>query len=104
MAETIQTAAGPIQELIGKAKDMAGDKDVYLDGGDLVRQALDAGLVDQITATFVPVLLGQGVRLFDDLVSRTKIQFVAHRSHEGGFLQVTVRVRTTARFERSEPQ
>ncbi len=68
-----------------------GDKDVYLDGGDLV-QALHAGLVDEITATFLPVLLGKGVRLFDDLASRTKLQFVDHRTHEGGFLQVTVRV------------
>ena len=35
MADTIQTAAGPIQELIERAKEMAGDKDVYLDGGEV---------------------------------------------------------------------
>jgi dihydrofolate reductase len=99
MVDTIQTAAGPIEELIKKAKDMAGDKDVYVDGGDLVRQALDAELVDEITATFLPVLLGKGIRLFDDLVSRTKLQFVAHRAHKGGLLQVTVRVRTTDSLE-----
>jgi dihydrofolate reductase len=93
MANTVQAVAGPIAELIERAKDMAGDKDVYLDGGQLVRQALDAGFVDEITTTFLPVLLGQGVRLFDDLASRKKLQFVAHRAHEGGFLQVTVRVR-----------
>jgi len=73
---------------------------VYLDGGDLVRQALNAGLVDEITTTFIPVLLGQGVRLFDDLASSTKLQFVAHRAHEGGLLQVTVRVRSNGRLER----
>lgn len=92
MTDTIYTAAGSIDQLIEKAKDMAGDKDVYLDGGDLVRQALNAELVDEITATYLPVLLGKGIRLFDDLVSRTRLQFVAHRMHEGGFLQVTVRV------------
>ena len=100
MADTIQAAAGPIQELIEKAKDMAGQKDVYLDGGDLVRQALNAGLVDEITTTFIPVLLGQGVRLFDDLASSTKLQFVAHRAYESGLLQVTVRVRSNGRLER----
>ena len=104
MAGTIQTAAGPIQELIERAKDMAGDKDVYLDGGDLVCQALNAGLVDEITATFLPVLLGEGVRLLDELTSRTKLQFVAHHAHEGGLLQVTVRVQKTGRFTRSERQ
>lgn len=95
MADTIQTAAGHIQELIEKAKDMAGDRDVYLDGGDLVRQALNAGLVDEITVTFLPVLLGKGIRLFDDLASRVKLQFVDHRVYKGGFLQVTARVRAT---------
>jgi len=93
MADTIQTAAGPIEELVAKAKQMAGGKDVYLDGGDLVRQALNAELVDEITTTFLPVLLGKGVRLFDNLAMRTKLQFVAHHAHEGGFLQVIARVR-----------
>jgi dihydrofolate reductase len=92
MDPTIQTAAGPIEELVAKAKTMAGDKDVYLDGGDLVRQALNAGLVDEITATLLPILLGKGIRLFDDLVSSTRLQFVGHRTHEGGMLQVTARV------------
>ncbi|MEO2035915.1 MAG: dihydrofolate reductase family protein [Planctomycetaceae bacterium] len=103
MTDTIQAVSGPIQELIERAKDMAGGRDVYVDGGDLVRQALNAGLVDEITATFLPVLLGKGVRLFDDLASRTKLQFVAHRAHAGGFLQVTVRVRTTGGSRHSEP-
>ena len=93
LADTVQAVEGPIEELVQQAKEIAGEKDVYLDGGDLVRQALNAGLVDEITATFLPVLLGQGIRLFDDLSSATKLQFVGHRAHEGGFLQVTVKVR-----------
>ena len=100
MAETIQAAAGPIEELVERAKALAGEKDVYLDGGDLVRQALNAGLVHEMTITFLPVLLGKGVRLFDDLASITKLQFVAHSAHEGGFLQVTVR--TPSGSKRSE--
>lgn len=96
MTDTVHSVAGPIDELIGKARNLAGDKDVYLDGGDLIHQALNAGLVDEITATFLPVLLASGVRLFDDLASRTKLQFVAHHTHEGGFLQVTVRTCNSA--------
>lgn len=102
LADTVQTAAGPIEELVDRAKAMAGDRDVYLDGGDLVRQALDAGLVDEITATLLPVLVGRGIRLFDDLASTTQLQFVSHSAREGGFLQVTARVLKTGRQERFE--
>lgn len=35
---------------MSEASRAAGDKDVYLDGGDLVRQGLDAGLVDEFSA------------------------------------------------------
>lgn len=92
MADTVQSAAGPIESLIAHAKDLAGPKDVYLDGGDLVRQALDAGLVDTITLTYLPIILGSGVRLFDDLVGRTKLQFTGHHTYEGGLVQVSARV------------
>ncbi len=92
MADTIQTVAGPIEDLIVKTKDVAGDKDVYLDGADLVRQALNADLVDEITVTLLPILLGTGVRMYDGLASRTRLQFVAHHAHDGGFVQVTARV------------
>ena len=93
IAESIGSAAGPICELIAKAKELALEKDVYLDGGDLVRQALQAELVDEITTTFLPILLGKGIRLFDNLESRAKLQFVNHSALEGGMLQVTARIR-----------
>ena len=92
MANSIQTVAGSIDELISRAKAAAGEKDVYLDGGDLVRQAMQAELVDEITITFLPVLLGRGIRLFDDLDARTRLQFSNQAVHEGGMLQVTARV------------
>ena len=92
MANSIRTVAGPIEKLISRAKEAAGDKDVYLDGGDLVRQALQAELVDEMTNTFLPILIGKGIRLFDDLDTRTRIQFSNQAIFEGGMLQVTARV------------
>jgi dihydrofolate reductase len=89
---SVTPVSGNIRELVDQAKTTAGDKDVYLDGGDLIRQALDANLVDEITATWVPILLTRGTRLFDGLVSRRKLQFVSHRFFGSGMLQVTARV------------
>lgn len=49
---------------ITQAKAAAGDKDVSLTGGDLLGQALAAGLVDELQVDLVPVVFGKGVRLF----------------------------------------
>jgi len=49
---------------ITAAKDAAGDKYVNILGADVARQALAAGLVDEILVFIAPVLLGDGTRLF----------------------------------------
>ena len=41
-----------------------GARHIYLDGGEVVRQGLQAGLVDELTLFWVPVTLGRGVSLF----------------------------------------
>lgn len=44
----------------------AGDKDISIGGGaDVIRQALQAGAVDELVITTAPVILGGGKRLFD---------------------------------------
>jgi dihydrofolate reductase len=54
------------ERAIGLARAAAGDKDVQIaGGGELVRQVLAAGLLDQLELHVSPVLLGDGQRLFD---------------------------------------
>ena len=59
-----EAVTGSIDAMIGRARSVAGERDVYLDGGTLVRQALDAGLALDLTLTVIPVRLGAGVPLF----------------------------------------
>jgi dihydrofolate reductase len=57
-----------IESALDQAKEAAGDKDVALGGGaSTIQQYLKAGLVDQMELHMIPVLLGAGERLLDDL-------------------------------------
>jgi dihydrofolate reductase len=58
-----------IEAAIAKAKELAGDKNVGVNGGQMARQALEAGLLDEIGVELVPVVLGAGTPLFADLAS-----------------------------------
>ncbi len=80
---------GSIRELVAQAKEAAGGRDVYLDGGDLVRQGLDAGLVDELCLTLLPVVLGRGIRLWEGLEQRTELTFLPPVAHGGTMVQVT---------------
>ncbi|MDV3223294.1 dihydrofolate reductase family protein [Intrasporangium sp.] len=60
------TFVGDLATAIARAKQVAGDLDVHLMGGaDAIRQALAAGLVDELTMIIAPVILGGGKGLFD---------------------------------------
>jgi dihydrofolate reductase len=50
---------------VAAAKEAAGDRYVNVLGADVARQCLEAGLLDEILMFVVPVLLGDGVRMFD---------------------------------------
>ena len=64
----------PIDSVLEKAFDAAGGADVRLGGGaSTVRQYLRAGLVDELHVPIVPLLLGAGERLFDDLAGITEL-------------------------------
>jgi dihydrofolate reductase len=52
---------------IEQARAVAGGKDIKLGGASPGKQALAAGLCDEILIHLAPYLLGGGVRLFDDL-------------------------------------
>ncbi|MCL4249245.1 MAG: dihydrofolate reductase family protein [Anaerolineae bacterium] len=56
-----------IESAVAKAKAIAGDKNVGVGGADVTRQCLKAGLLDEIGIDLVPVLLGSGVRLFEQI-------------------------------------
>jgi dihydrofolate reductase len=55
-----------IQAALGRAREVAGGKDIRIGGGaHTIQQFLGAGLVDELHVALAPVLLGAGIRLFE---------------------------------------
>src|SRR5215204_554161 len=81
-----------LESAIEQAKAVAGEKDVGAIGASLVQQCIRAGLLDEIHVDLVPVLLGDGVRLFDHL-GTDPIELESTRMLEGaGVTHLTFRV------------
>jgi len=56
-----------VASAVAQAKKAAGDKPVGVAGADIAQQCIQLGLLDEIQLHLAPVLLGEGIRLFDDL-------------------------------------
>lgn len=56
-----------IETATAKAKEVAGDKDVLVHGATVTQLALAAGALDEIQIHLIPILLGEGRRLFEHL-------------------------------------
>jgi dihydrofolate reductase len=81
-----------LESAVEQAKAVAGEKDVGVIGASLVQQCIRAGLLDEIHIDLVPVLLGDGVRLFDHL-GAGPIELESTRVIEGeGVTHLTFRV------------
>lgn len=66
----------------------AGLGRVYIDGGKLISQFLAAGLVDDLTITIVPILLGKGQALFHRADNVTPLRLCASRSFPSGLVML----------------
>ena len=56
-----------LESAVEQARAVAGDKNVAVGAASIAQQCIRAGLLDEIHIDLVPVLLGDGIRLFDHL-------------------------------------
>jgi len=69
-----------VDDAIERAREAAGDKDVHLMGGaEIIRQALEAGLVDELSIIVAPVVLGGGKRLFEGFTESVELEHLGVR-------------------------
>ncbi len=66
-----------IESALERAREAAGDKDVFIGGGAAtINEYLAAGLIDELELHVVPILLGGGARLFDGVGPEVKLELL----------------------------
>ena len=79
---------GDINELIIKLKQEQG-KNIFIDGGaEIVNILLKSSLIDQLYISIIPVLLGEGIRLFQDGRPEQKLKLINSKQFKTGLIQL----------------
>ncbi|MCA9586418.1 MAG: dihydrofolate reductase [Myxococcales bacterium] len=69
-----------------------GARHVYVDGGEVISQFFAAGLIDEVTVSIIPVVLGDGLRLTRRIGRDVRLELVQHRAFDSGLVRLTYRV------------
>jgi len=81
----VEQMAGAPAEIVAKLA-AQGSKHVYVDGGITVQGFLRAGLVQRLTITRVPVLIGDGIPLFGSLAQDVQLRHLGTRQYASGLV------------------
>ncbi len=88
------TYVNDVATVMTRAKQAAGDKNVLVHGAGTAQLALAAGILDELEISLIPVLLGQGHRLFDHLdPEHVELERTRVLEGEGGVTHMHYRIR-----------
>lgn len=80
--------SGNLKDLVQKLKSENG-KNIYCDGGaEVIHELLQHDLIDELIISIIPILLGEGTRLFKDNRPEQQLEFVSAKSFETGLVQL----------------
>lgn len=91
-------ALGAVEPMSGSPADIvsqlaaSGAHHLYVDGGITIQGFLEAGLVDRLILTRIPVLIGSGIPLFGPLSRDIRLQHVFTRHFPSGLVQTEYRI------------
>jgi dihydrofolate reductase len=87
----VEQMAGDPAEIAAKLAS-SGTRNVYVDGGITVQRFLQAGLIQRLTITRVPVLIGEGIPLFGVLPGDVRLRHVATQAYASGLVKTEYQV------------
>lgn len=91
MRHGAEVFGGSPTELVAKLR-AEGVKRAYVDGAAVIRSFLEAGLIDDLTLSTIPIVLGRGIRLFGDDLPERKLVLEESKSFPKGLVQSRYRV------------
>ncbi|MGY2400719.1 dihydrofolate reductase family protein [Pseudomonas sp. SDO5271_S396] len=86
LEDKVELMAGDVTSLVATLAER-GMKHLYIDGGQTIQAFLDAGLIDELIITRIPVLLGEGISLFSQVGSEHELRHVGTYVSDNGFVQ-----------------
>jgi dihydrofolate reductase len=85
---------GSLTELVKRLKSENG-KNIYCDGGaEIINELLKHDLIDEFIISFIPVLLGNGTRLFKDGRPEQTLEFITAKTFDTGLTQLHYKRKT----------
>jgi dihydrofolate reductase len=93
--EMVSVQSGPPEHIVSQLES-EGKKHLYVDGGITIQRFLKAGLINEITITRIPILLGEGISLFGSFGVELPLRLIAATPSNNGFVQVRYEVPSAA--------
>jgi len=81
----VEFMSGAPRDVVGRLAER-GMTRLYIDGGVTIQRFLDAGLIDRMTITRVPVIIGDGIPLFGPVRRDVRLEHLATRSYPSGLV------------------
>lgn len=95
LASSIRLVSGTPQEIVDRLQ-AEGKRHLYIDGGITIQRFLQAGLIDEITITRIPVLLGRGLPLFGNSGVKQQLKLLEAVASDSGIVQERYKVENVA--------
>ncbi|MBE9115428.1 dihydrofolate reductase [Lusitaniella coriacea LEGE 07157] len=96
LAETVSHSSESPRDLRDRLSKEGAER-LYIDGGITIQRFLNEGLIDDLTITIIPILLGSGIPLFSNLKKDISLNHIATKTYDFGFIQLTYEVVNNAK-------
>ncbi|MHB8088081.1 MAG: dihydrofolate reductase family protein [Anaerolineaceae bacterium] len=91
LSNNVEHMTGSLLEVVNQLQ-VVGVRSVYVDGGQTIQGFLRAGLIDEMTITTIPILLGSGIPLFGSLDQDILLELLSSHAYPNGFVQTKYKV------------